>query len=108
MKSDKAISTKWVIIVTLITFAVAFYTQVIWAVVASNSHSQEEAVYAFSSHFPSFLNNIALVTYTTLISCIIAVVFTSIWIGRTKYKVLPIVILVLSSIITLLTVFQLM
>jgi len=108
MKSEKAISTKWPTIVTLIAFAVVFYTQVIWAIVASNSHSQEEAVYAFLSHFPSFLNNVALVTYTTLISCIIAVVFTSIWMRRTKYKALPIVILVLSSLITLLTVFQLM
>jgi archaellum biogenesis protein FlaJ (TadC family) len=110
MKSNKPKNRKAMIAFTVITFGFAFYTQIIWGIVETRSDMQKDPIQSFLSYFPPFSRNIALITLLTLACSIITIIFSSIWINRSsgRGKVLPIVFLVLSIMITLLTLFQLL
>ncbi|MEO5999207.1 MAG: hypothetical protein ABIQ00_21230 [Chitinophagaceae bacterium] len=111
MKIEKTENKIAVIIFTVITFGFAFYTQVIWAIVAtSKSHILEDPVQTFLYYFPPFLRNIATITYVTLLCSIATIILSSAWIKRDKdiSKIIGVIILIIAILITLLTLFQLM
>ncbi|MDQ6813245.1 MAG: hypothetical protein M3040_05890 [Bacteroidota bacterium] len=99
------------IVITLTTFAFALYTQVIWAIVTSNTTvANKDGVQSFLTYFPPFFRNIAIITYLTLACSILTIIFSSGWIKRERgfIKATVIIILILAILITLLTLFQLM
>jgi hypothetical protein len=111
MKTEKIRIKKAALIVTLVAFGFALYTQVIWAVVAMNkSNVQEDPVQSFLSYFPPIFRNIATITYVTLLCSIATIILSSRWMGRERgiTKVIAIIILIMAILIMLLTLFQLM
>lgn len=110
MKIEKFAKKRRVIIFTLVTFGFALYTQVIWAIVATNKSSIADPIQSFLYYFPPFLRSIATITYITLICSIATIILSSTWIksNRGITKVIGVVILIISILITLLTLFQLM
>ncbi len=80
-KKRKTVST----VITLTTFAFALYTQVIWAIVASNTTvPHKDHLQLFLTYFPPFFRNIETITYLTLGCSIITIIFSSQWIRRDK------------------------
>ncbi len=111
MKTDKIGIEKLVIICTLFTFGFALYTQIIWAIVATNiSPILTDPIQAFLHYFPPLLRNIATITYITLLCSIASIILCSRWIRRARgvTKLIAVIILVMAILITLLTLFQLM
>ncbi len=111
MKTDKTGNKKAVIIFTLLTFGFALYTQVIWAIVATNkSHILKDPIQSFLYYFPPFIRNIATITYVTLLCSIVTIILSSRWIRRDRgiTKAIAVIILIMAILITLLTLFQLM
>ncbi len=111
MKIEKTGNKIAVIIFTLVTFGFALYTQVIWAIVATNkSHILKDPVQSFLYYFPPFLRNIATITYVTLLCSIVTIILSSSWIRRDRRitKVIGAIILIIAILITLLTLFHLM
>lgn len=111
MKVKQFRHKKIVIILTSIAFAFLIYTQIIWAVVSTtNSHAQEDAVQLFLNCFPPFLRDIAAITYGTLICSVIVIILSSIWSKKDSgnNKVIATIILIITILIFLLTLFQLL
>lgn len=111
MKVKQFRDKKIVIILTSIAFAFAIYTQIVWAVVAAHkSEPQHDGVQLFLQYFPSFVRDVAVITYTTLICSIIVVILSSIWRKKDSgiNKVIATSILIITVFILLLALFQLM
>ena len=95
----------------IISVALALYPQVVWAIVASNRGSEiDKAISIFLTYFPPFLRSISFITYATLVIAIAGVVFSSKWnnFSKGREKLATIIFLIISSLILLLTLFQLM
>ena len=111
MKSEKTGIKKAVIIFTVLAFGFALYTQVIWAIMATQKpHIQQDPVQSFLQYFPPFLRDIATISYVTLLCSILTIILSSWWLKRDRgiAKVIAVSILIIAILITLLTIFQLM
>lgn len=98
-------------VIILATFAFALYTQIIWAIVASNTTvPHQDHLQLFRTYFPPFFRNIETITYLTISCSIITIIFSCERIRRDRgfIKAIVIIILILAILITLLTLFQLM
>ncbi len=71
------------LIITLTTIAFALYTQIIWAIVASNTTVlHKDHLQLVLSYFPPFLRSIKTITYLTLVCSVAAIIFSSVWLKR--------------------------
>ena len=101
---------------TLIVVGFALYTQIVWAIVASNYHSGENAITNFLTYFPPFLRSNSFIVYATLGLAIAGIVFSAKWNAKCSgntysggwEKAAAIFSLIICILILLLTLFQLM
>jgi hypothetical protein len=99
------------LLLLLISFGFALYTQVIWGIVAAVPRpATSDTIPLFLEHFPVFLSNIKIITYLTLACAITAFLLSLHWTTRERgvRKAITITIAVLAVVITFLTLFQLM
>jgi ABC-type uncharacterized transport system YnjBCD permease subunit len=99
-------------VITLISIVIALYPWVIWIIVFNQPGRDlpGEKGNIFLRYFPSFMKNMPTIFYTMAIGAIIAIIFSVRWRNREtgSRKVIPLIILILSVLILLLTLFSMM
>lgn len=98
--------------ISLLSGAFLVYTQIIWITISSQKGlgSQMEKVSAFLRYFPEFMRSTPVITLGTLLFALLGIISSIIWNNRVSgsQKLLPIVVLIVSILVLLLTIFQLM
>ena|SRR5476651_1079039 len=99
-------------VIALVTFLPALYAQIIWLVVANAKglSGQNDKINAFLNHFPGFIKSISEITYITLMCAAIAIISSVKWKNKSVgfEKTFAIIIMSVSILVALLTLFQLM
>ena len=98
-------------VISLSCFAVLLYIQIVWITIyeTSSSHDQSWKVAKFLQFFP-FTKSTTTITYLTLLSGVIVLVFASKWQNLAKgyEKSIAILVIVMTFLIMGLTLFQLL
>jgi hypothetical protein len=114
VKSEPSVSGKMNFsgAIAIISILLAFYPLLAWIIVFNGhrANSQKEKVTYYLAWFPSFLQNTNLLTYCMLIFSAVGFVFSIIWNNNTKgiQRIFSVLMLVISILLFLLTIFSLM
>ena len=108
MKSLNQTHLKILTLVSLICLLIPYSILGLWIYVSDLGTTQTERVAIFKDYFPDFLNPGWGVALLSIVFCIIAIIFSSISfkLSGKFWKVLNIIILILSSLLLLLNLIQ--
>lgn len=110
MKRLNQTQLKILTLVSLICLLIPFSIYALWIYVFDLGTTQAERVAIFKDYFPDFLNGRWSMTFLSITFAIIAIIFSSISLKLSGklWKVINIIILVLSSLLLLLNLFSMM
>jgi len=99
-------------VISLITFFLVLYVQFLWIIVAETKglSNQNDKVNAFLRLFPPFIKSVSEITYITLICAAIAIISSVKWKSKSvgSEKTFATIVMSVSILILLLTLFQMM
>ena len=110
MKSLKKIPFKILTLLSLICLLIPFSIYVLWIYVFNLGTTQAERVAVFKSYFPDSLNGRWSTTLLSIFFLIAAIIFSSnnLKLTNKNWKILNIIILVISSLLLFLNLFSMM
>ncbi len=110
MKSLSQTQLKILTFVSLICLLIPLSIYGLWIYVIDLGTTQAERVAIFKDYFPSFLNGRWSTTLLSIAFCVSAIIFSSISLKLSGklWKLLNIIILILSSLLLLLNLFSMM
>lgn len=110
MKNRSQTKSKILTLISLICLIVPFSIYSLWIYAFNLGATQAERVSVFKDYFPDFLDGRWDITIISIIFCITAVILSSINLKHLKgiWKLINIVILILSSLLLFLNLFTIM
>jgi hypothetical protein len=110
MKSLNKIPFKISTLVSLICLLIPFSIYALWIYVFDLGTTQSERVALFKNYFPDFLNGRWSTTILSIIFCVIAIIFSSnnLLLSKKNWKILNVIILIISSLLLFLNLFSMM
>jgi hypothetical protein len=110
MKSLNKIPFKISTLVSLICLIITFSIYVLWIYVFDLGTTQAERVVIFKDYFPDFLNGRWSITILGIIFCIISIIFSTnnLKLSKKFWKVLNVIILIISGLLLFLNLFSMM
>jgi len=110
MKKSNQFLFKALTFVSFIFLSITLFIYGLWIQAFNLGKTQSERVSIFNNYFPDFLHGRWDITYLNITFCILAIVLSSICLKLPEklWKVLNIIILILSSLMLLLMLFSLM
>ena len=110
MKSLNKIPFKISTLLSLICLLIPLSIMALWIYVFDLGTTQAERVAIFKDYFPDFLNGRWSTTILSITFCIIAIIFSSnnLKLSKKFWKILNVIILVISSLLLFLNLFSMM
>jgi hypothetical protein len=110
MKTLTKISFKILTLLSLICLLIPLSIYALWIYVNDLGTTQAERVSVFKTYFPDFLNSRWSTTLLSIFFLIVAIIFSSnnLKLTEKKWKILNVIILVISSLLLFLNLFSMM
>jgi len=110
MKRLTKIPFKILTLLSLISLLIPFSIYALWIYVFNLGTTQAERVAVFKNYFPDFLNGRWSTTLLSIFFLIVAIIFScnNLKLAKKNWKILNIIILVISSLLLFLNLFSMM
>lgn len=106
--NNRAKQTKLLALLSKVFFSIPAFLQIWWIISFSLTKSHKESKELYFSVIPNFLQENFILTKTSIICCILAIVLSIAYKMKSKQSETSTVIIILSTIILLLNVFSLL